>query len=72
MDKYHEKALLVQEMEQLLIKLKELAKENPVEARMIARERLYKMGLIDKEGNLLPPFNDKDVAEDDYTKGVSK
>ena len=69
MDKYCEKALLVEEMERLLAKLKELAKENPNEARRIARERLYRMGLIDKDGNLLPPFSDN---EDERETGIIK
>lgn len=49
--------------------LKELRKTNPKLAKEKAREQLQRVGILDEDGNLAPPYNGQKVNEDDFTRG---
>ena len=49
--------------------LEKLSKINPELARKKAKEDLVRIGLIDEDGNLKPPYNGQKVNENDFTMG---
>ena len=56
-------------MDKYIEELKELGKTNPELAKKKARENLQRVGIIDKDGKLAPPYNGQKVNENDFTMG---
>ena len=56
-------------MDDEINRLKELKKTNPELAKKIAVKDLQKAGILDQDGNLVPPYNGEKVNEDDFTRG---
>lgn len=52
--------------------LRELYKANPELAKKKARENLQKTGVIDENGELLPPYNGQKVNDNDFTMGPNE
>lgn len=52
--------------------MQERAKNNPEEFKKECNEALQRTGLIDSEGNFLPPYNGTNVTEDDFTRGPGR
>ena len=59
----------INEMNRCLEDLKELRRTNPELAKKKAREDLQRIGIIDEDGKLKPPYNGQKVNEDDFTRG---
>lgn len=59
----------IETMDKTLIELKELRKTNPELAKKIAKESLQKTGILDKNGNIAPPYNGQKIHEEDFTMG---
>lgn len=53
-------------------KFKKLVKTNPEKAREIAKNSLFRIGIIDESGKLKPPYNGVVVNESDFTRGPRK
>ncbi len=49
--------------------LKKLAEENPEEARRIVTEELIELGLINENGEFIPPYNEENTSGNDFTMG---
>jgi len=60
---------IIEAMERTKKELEELYKTNPEKAKKMAREHLQKIGILDEDGNLKPPYNGQKVNEDDFTRG---
>lgn len=56
-------------MDAEISRLKDLKKTNPELFKKIAIEDLQKAGILDKDGNLVPPYNGEKVNVDDFTMG---
>ncbi len=56
-------------MDKCIEDLKELRKTNHELAKKKAREDLQRVGILDEEGKLAPPYNGKKVNEDDFSRG---
>ncbi len=63
---------LFDRMEEEKLHLEKLFKENPKKAKKEAKEALIRMGLINKDGSLKPPYNGEKVNEDDFEMGPSR
>ncbi len=59
----------IKEMNKYIEDLKELRKTNPELAKKIAKEGLQKSGILDKNGELTPPYNGQKVHDTDFTRG---
>ena len=60
---------LIKAMKEEIKDLQNLKKTNPELAKKKAKESLIRMGYIDEQGNVLPPYNGQKVHEDDFTRG---
>ncbi len=60
---------LIKIMEEEIKDLRELYKKDPELAKKKARENLQKAGIMDENGNLLPPYNGQKVNDTDFTMG---
>lgn len=60
---------VIKTMNKAIEDLKELSKTNPELAKKKARENLHRAGILDKDGELAPPYNRQKVNEDDFTRG---
>lgn len=60
---------VINAMDDEISRLKELRKTNPESAKKIAIADLQKAGFLDKDGNLVPPYNGENVNADDFTRG---
>ena len=60
---------LIKAMKEEIKDLQNLKKTNPELAKKKAKESLIRMGYIDEQGNVLPPYNGQKVNEDDFTRG---
>lgn len=56
-------------MQDYLERLQKLAIEDPEAAKKEAHDSLVRMGYIDEEGNVLPPYNGQKVNDTDFTYG---
>ena len=52
--------------------MQERAKDNPEKFKKECKEALQRTGIIDTEGNLLPPYNGTNVNETDFTRGPGR
>ena len=59
----------IKKMNEYIEKIKELRKTNPELSRKMAKDGLKRAGIIDDNGNLIPPYNGQRVNEDDFTRG---
>jgi hypothetical protein len=56
-------------MKKEIEKMNKLNKDNPEKAKEEALDFLNKIGISDKEGNLIPPYNGEKVNDEDFTMG---
>ncbi|MBR0426961.1 MAG: hypothetical protein IJK18_02000 [Clostridia bacterium] len=66
MNNYEE---VLEAMDAEISRLKDLKRTNLELAKKIATADLQKAGILDKDGNLVPPYNGEKVNVDDFTRG---
>ena len=57
------------DLQDYLTYLRYLKVNDPIKAKRLAMEGLKRSGIINKNGNLKPPYNGKKVNPDDFTRG---
>ena len=63
---------LIDSMDRYLNELKLLNEKNPEAAKKIAKEGLIRTGIINENGELIPPYNGKNINPDDFTRGPKR
>jgi len=61
--------LLIKQMNNYLKYLNKLRKDNPETSKREATKALIRIGIIDKNNNLKPPYNGEKVNENDFEYG---
>lgn len=63
---------LIEYMENYLSFMKKLSNENPELAKVEARGALVKIGILDKDGKVQPPYNGEKLTPDDFERGPKR
>lgn len=64
--------LLIEKMNNYELYLKKLSQHNPEQAKVEAKDALIRIGIINNNGKLKPPYNGEKVHEDDFERGPKK
>jgi hypothetical protein len=56
-------------MKSYLRLLNNLSKKDPQKAKEISKKSLIGTGIMDENGNILPPYNGQKITDTDFTRG---